>query len=263
MEKKLKKHVVAAVAGTMLAGAVLQGSAHDGQVTQITASMVKDIVRPSENEPALTMQVSYNNSMEISVSENNRLMAYTMHKMLYPFLYEQQFGLDIAMALQSVQNGNFRNAGQALDAVSEKARMESNTLAMKEVELTYNYMRIVEVAPLPGASTEIDRRSTEGISAIFIEKSRRVYDAYNNTALYQARMEPDRVWGDVKPWLEMLGLIGIPLGILYSPIGISYLITYLRTGSFDTPRSSDHSPSYSAPKEQLNESERKMQKRRF
>ena len=76
-------------------------------------------------------------------------------------------------------------------------------------------------------------------------------------------MEPDRVWGDVKPWLEMLGLIGIPLGILYSPIGISYLITYLRTGSFDTPRSSDHSPSYSAPKEQLNESERKMQKRRF
>ena len=90
MEKKLKKHVIAAVAGTMLAGAVLQGSAHDGQVTQITASIVKDIVRPSENEPALSMQVSYNNSMEISVSENNRLTAYTMYKMLYPFLYEQQ-----------------------------------------------------------------------------------------------------------------------------------------------------------------------------
>jgi hypothetical protein len=171
--------------------------------------------------------VLYKNNM--SLVENNILMANTVQRILSPILYSKQLEPYVQASLEDIRYGQFRNAEQFLNDTSKKAKTEGNMIAIDEINLAYNYIRIAMVTQVSNAVVEVNRKSAEKLSVAFIRDSRRIYDSDHVTksAIYNI---PKTIasnkyteHSDKKDWAETLHYLEILIEVCFGIGTLSYI----------------------------------------
>ena len=215
MDKKLRNKTMAVLAGAVIASAAVNSNASERQPLQLEVKteqsslqynankdyvnpLVGNVIKAKRGEGNFIRTSYTSDSVNLSLSENNRLIASTEYKILYPLLYDQQIRPKVLMAItHDIKYGYFRSAEQFLDVVSEKARIERSRRAIQETYLAYTYLRDAMVRPVPNTVMDVNRRSAEWLSAVFLRDSELVregnYQVTKEIApIYQTVVLPDK-----------------------------------------------------------------------
>ena len=196
MDKKLKNKTMAVLAGAVVASAAVNCNASERQPLQLEVRteqsavhynankeyvnpLVDNVIKAKRGEDNFIRTSYTSDSVNLSLSENNRLIASTEYKILYPLLYDQQIRPKVLMAItHDIKYGYFRSAEQFLDVISENARVERNKRATQETYLAYAYLRDAMVRPVPNTVMEVNTISAERLSAMFLRDSELVMNGY-------------------------------------------------------------------------------------
>ena len=243
MEKRLKNKTMAALAGAVIASSVVNGNASErqyaplavvteqGRVQYNTDNGYKNLlfhsVIDAKRDGDNFIRTSYvSGSNNLSLSENNRLIAKTEYKILYPLLYDQHVGPYVFTAIQDTRYGHFRNATQFLYVASEKAKAEGNTLAVDEMNLAYNYMRLAEERGSYNAgNVSVNKASAKALANTFIQRSKIGYEIVHrnlgssnvSTKYSQNSQNPDNKESTGGKLLEIFEVVGAIVGALSIP----------------------------------------------
>ena len=244
MEKRLKNKTMAALAGAVIASSVVNGNASERQyeplavvteqsTVQYTAnknyenSLVHSTIKARRQEENFIRTSYVSGSPNLSLSENNRLIAKTEYKILYPLLYDQHVGPYVFTAIQDARYGHFRNATQFLYVASEKAKAEGNTLAVDEMNLAYNYMRLAEgIGSYNAGNVSVNKASAKALANTFIQRSKIGYEIVHrnlgsinvSTKYSQNSQNPDNkesTGGKLLEIFEVVGAIVVAISIPY------------------------------------------------
>ncbi|MCL5786740.1 MAG: hypothetical protein M1520_00850, partial [Candidatus Marsarchaeota archaeon] len=194
MDKKLKNKTIAVLAGAVIASAAVNCNASERQPLQLEVRTEQSAVQYSANKDYVNplvdnvikakrgednfIRTSYtSDAVNLSLSENNGLIASTEYKILYPLLYDQNIGPYVFTAIRDLKYDHFRNATQFLYVASEKAKAENNNLAVDEMNLAYTYIRLGGESEMDNfGNANVNKTSAKALSSTFIQKSQMIYE---------------------------------------------------------------------------------------
>ena len=252
MDKKLRNKTMAVLAGAAIASAVVNSNASEMQPLQLEVRteqsavqysadkdyvnpLVDNVIKAKRGEDNLIRTSYTSGSVNLSLSENNRLIASTEYKILYPLLYDQHIGPYVFTAINDIKYGHFRNATQFLYVASEKARAENNNLALDEMNLAYTYMRLAGESEMDNVgNANVNKTSAKALSSTFIQRSQMIYEtAHRNIGSNKVSLKYSQdsqrfnnKSSNEKGWLEIFEVAGGIILMLETPIFIFYGIAW-------------------------------------